>query len=307
MIEDHYATLGVLPAADDVVIRAAYLALMRRYHPDRNASPDAIDHARAVIAAFAILGDPEKRMRYDWDRRRAAEAAAGLSPQGPRMVTPRAMAITLIALLSLVSFVALQAHFARSDPSARNVVQAEPAPARTIASAVPADNRTPAPPPTPDAPLRAADAPSQTKLAIRTPPPAPIEFASVASSVPRRAPPPVRQPKPDIRTLNVAQPKPSEPRKVAALVVSKPAVAPKAAVAPPRPNENILALERNGTAFFNQSYRHGKSEKRVALTSSRNDFLARREACKSDSCLREASLRHVREINTIMQGARVTP
>ena len=54
---DHYATLGVSPKAEDVVIRAAYLALMRRYHPDKDGSPESSERAQAIIAAFAVLGD----------------------------------------------------------------------------------------------------------------------------------------------------------------------------------------------------------------------------------------------------------
>lgn len=33
--KDYYAVLGVLPNAEDVVVRAAYRALAQRYHPDR--------------------------------------------------------------------------------------------------------------------------------------------------------------------------------------------------------------------------------------------------------------------------------
>lgn len=37
-MKDYYATLGVTPQAEDVVIKAAYRALAQRYHPDRFAS-----------------------------------------------------------------------------------------------------------------------------------------------------------------------------------------------------------------------------------------------------------------------------
>ena len=50
MTPDYYAILGVSPASEDVVIRAAYLALMRRYHPDRNASAEAAERARAILS-----------------------------------------------------------------------------------------------------------------------------------------------------------------------------------------------------------------------------------------------------------------
>ena len=46
---DHYSTLGLSPASEDVVVRAAYLALMRRFL-------DAVpEHARVIM-----LGDPDQ-------------------------------------------------------------------------------------------------------------------------------------------------------------------------------------------------------------------------------------------------------
>ncbi len=47
------------------MIQAAYRALMRRYHPDADPSVEAAERAQAVNAAYAVLGDPDKRARYD--------------------------------------------------------------------------------------------------------------------------------------------------------------------------------------------------------------------------------------------------
>jgi hypothetical protein len=47
------------------VIRAAYRALMRHYHPDTNPDPQAQDRVRAITAAFAVLRDPTRRAEYD--------------------------------------------------------------------------------------------------------------------------------------------------------------------------------------------------------------------------------------------------
>ena len=49
---------------DDVVIRAAYLALMRRYHPDRNGSAEAAARARAVTEAYKTIGNPASRALF---------------------------------------------------------------------------------------------------------------------------------------------------------------------------------------------------------------------------------------------------
>ena len=54
---DHYAVLGVSPAAEDVVIRAAYRALAQRYHPDKWGGDLKVANERMaeINAAFAVL------------------------------------------------------------------------------------------------------------------------------------------------------------------------------------------------------------------------------------------------------------
>lgn len=63
--KDHYSVLGVTPASEDVVIRAAYHALMRRYHPDADPSDEAAERSRVINEAYAVLRDPAKRASYD--------------------------------------------------------------------------------------------------------------------------------------------------------------------------------------------------------------------------------------------------
>ena len=67
---DHYRTLGVAPTADEAVIRAVYVALMKRFHPDRSTSPDDLRQAQAITAAYAVLSDPQRRAAYDGERAR---------------------------------------------------------------------------------------------------------------------------------------------------------------------------------------------------------------------------------------------
>jgi hypothetical protein len=57
-----YRTLQVDPAAEDTVIRAAYRALMKLYHPDHGGSGA---HAQQLNAAYATLADPVARQAYD--------------------------------------------------------------------------------------------------------------------------------------------------------------------------------------------------------------------------------------------------
>jgi curved DNA-binding protein CbpA len=72
---DYYAILGVLPAAEEVVLRAAYKALAQRYHPDRfKGKPEEVHRKMAEInEAYAILSDPVKRKEYDSHREQVNE------------------------------------------------------------------------------------------------------------------------------------------------------------------------------------------------------------------------------------------
>lgn len=67
----HYDELGVAPEASPAQIRAAYVALARRHHPDRMGSASEPDRAEAaarmarVNAAWTVLSDPGRRAAYD--------------------------------------------------------------------------------------------------------------------------------------------------------------------------------------------------------------------------------------------------
>lgn len=67
MIKDYYKVLGLLPQADDVVVKAAYKALAQKNHPDKHSTDKA--HQTVVMSeineAFAILGVKSKRKAYD--------------------------------------------------------------------------------------------------------------------------------------------------------------------------------------------------------------------------------------------------
>jgi hypothetical protein len=59
----HYEVLGVDPRVTPAELRTAYVTLARRHHPDVHGG-DATQ-MRAINAAWATLGDPERRARYD--------------------------------------------------------------------------------------------------------------------------------------------------------------------------------------------------------------------------------------------------
>jgi hypothetical protein len=62
---DPYHVLGVSRDASTDDIRKAYRALMKKYHPDINASGDAIRMTTMINEAYDLLTDPEKRSAYN--------------------------------------------------------------------------------------------------------------------------------------------------------------------------------------------------------------------------------------------------
>jgi DnaJ-class molecular chaperone len=63
---DPYETLGVKRDASQDEIRAAYRKLAKKLHPDLNPGDKAAeDRFKSVTAAHDLLGDPDKRARFD--------------------------------------------------------------------------------------------------------------------------------------------------------------------------------------------------------------------------------------------------
>lgn len=70
MDRDPYKILGVDPSASREEIHKAFKTLAAKYHPDRNPTDEETSSAmfKEVSAAFEILGDDDKRKRYDMYR-----------------------------------------------------------------------------------------------------------------------------------------------------------------------------------------------------------------------------------------------
>ncbi len=64
--KDYYKVLGVERSASQDDIRKAYRKLAVKYHPDKNpGNKQAEDKFKEITEAHEVLGDPEKRKKYD--------------------------------------------------------------------------------------------------------------------------------------------------------------------------------------------------------------------------------------------------
>jgi hypothetical protein len=63
-VDDYYEVLQVNAKADPDTIHRVYRLLAQRFHPD-NAETGNSEVFRAILKAYKILGDPEKRAAYD--------------------------------------------------------------------------------------------------------------------------------------------------------------------------------------------------------------------------------------------------
>lgn len=88
---DAYRELGVAPNASAEVIRQAYLALVRRYHPDRapaGRTAEYEERMKRINTAYEVLSNPDSRRLYD--RLRTPQLSNGVAKRGTVAATPRA-------------------------------------------------------------------------------------------------------------------------------------------------------------------------------------------------------------------------
>ena len=84
--KDYYATLGVSKASTEKEIKQAYRKLARKLHPDVNPGDKQAEmRFKDINEAYEVLGDPEKRKKYDelganWRQYEQAEAHGGPNP-----------------------------------------------------------------------------------------------------------------------------------------------------------------------------------------------------------------------------------
>jgi molecular chaperone DnaJ len=81
--KDYYQVLGVAKNATHAEIKKAYRKLAQKHHPDANpGNAEAEERFKEISAAYDVIGDEEKRPRYDQVRDMAASGFGGGVPGG---------------------------------------------------------------------------------------------------------------------------------------------------------------------------------------------------------------------------------
>ena len=282
MTGDCYAILGVHPAAEDVVIGAAYRALMRHYHPDTNPDPAAQARAREITAAYALLRDPAKRAEYD-ARRAAEEDLWREDDPSPPAPPPAMRAAGIVSALAALGLVVAAWAWPQTAPPARGP-SAQPPPSKAVA----ADSGP--------APLAELGPEHERLAALREEiaPPDPPPVADVPAPIPEAIDPPI-----PVKLASAAPVRPKPQPKRAAAVPPRTASNMKSQ----RPgSERVTTLDRLSSGFFSQSMVHATATKKEQLLSMRDRFAAERGACRSEACVAGTYVRQMRETSAIMEG-----
>lgn len=86
---DPYRVLQVVSTADQEVVDAAFRALAKKYHPDREKTRLAARRMAELNAAYAVVRDPTQRAQFDRTQRRTQYGFESAAPKpAPSPVPP---------------------------------------------------------------------------------------------------------------------------------------------------------------------------------------------------------------------------
>ncbi len=81
-MRDPYEVLGVAKSASEVEVKKAFRALAKKYHPDKAGDAASKQKFQEINSAYEIVGDKEKRAKFDRGEIDANGSPRGFDPRG---------------------------------------------------------------------------------------------------------------------------------------------------------------------------------------------------------------------------------
>jgi len=108
-MEDYYKILGVKKNATEEEIRARWIKLTKRYHPDRGKPNISDEKIKEINEAYHVLKDESTRFDYDFKRGLEKSTTKKGEKRGDRFLTKKIFIPTgVLVLFIIVGFVALR-------------------------------------------------------------------------------------------------------------------------------------------------------------------------------------------------------
>jgi curved DNA-binding protein CbpA len=127
-MKDYYKILGVKKEATEEEIRARWIKLTKRYHPDRGKPNLSDEKIKEINEAYHVLKDESTRFDYDFKRGLEKSTTKQRERRGNRFLTKKIFIPTgVLILLIIIGFVALRGGLMGLKPEPEKLYPTKPA------------------------------------------------------------------------------------------------------------------------------------------------------------------------------------
>ena len=137
MMKDYYKILGVKKNATEEEIRARWIKLSKRYHPDRGKPTLSDEKIKEINEAYHVLKDESTRFDYDFKRGLEKSTPKKRERRGDRFLTKKIFIPTgVLVLFIIIGFVALRWGLTGLKPEPEKLYKIKP----TVEKRIPPPN-----------------------------------------------------------------------------------------------------------------------------------------------------------------------